>query len=70
MIPTSHGPLQLDRRRFIRRCRSLGLRVDYWVVNDPGVARDLLARGATGIITDDPRTIVPVMREFSDDRQA
>ena len=69
MIPTSKGSTRLDGRRFIHRCRALGLRVDFWVVNDPGTACLLLGRGATGIITDDPRTIAPVMREFSDDRQ-
>jgi glycerophosphoryl diester phosphodiesterase len=70
MIPRSRGPIRLDSSRFIRRCRRLGLRVDYWVVNDPEDARDLLSRGATGIVSDDPGRIEPVMREFRDDRQA
>jgi glycerophosphoryl diester phosphodiesterase len=70
MIPCSHGPIRLDSGRFIARCRALGLRVDYWVVNDPDAARELLRRGATGIITDDPRLLVSVMQEFRDDRQA
>jgi glycerophosphoryl diester phosphodiesterase len=64
MIPRRGAGFRLDRRGFIRRCRRLGLRVDYWVVNEPGAARLLLERGATGIITDDPRRIVPVMEEF------
>jgi len=64
MIPRHGFGIRLDGRSFIRRCRKLGLRVDYWVVNESAEARDLLASGATGIITDDPRRIVPAMREF------
>jgi glycerophosphoryl diester phosphodiesterase len=64
MIPRTHGLIRLDSERFIARCRGLGLRVDYWVVNDPPAARELLARGATGIVTDDPQRIAPVLAEF------
>jgi glycerophosphoryl diester phosphodiesterase len=61
MIPTHSGSVRLDGESFIRRCRRLGLRVDYWVVNDPKEARALLGRGATGIVTDDPGRLAPVM---------
>jgi glycerophosphoryl diester phosphodiesterase len=64
MIPRTHGLIRLDSERFIARCRRLGLRVDYWVVNDPRAAHGLLARGATGIVTDDPQRIAPVVAEF------
>jgi glycerophosphoryl diester phosphodiesterase len=43
---------------FLAKCRALGVRVDYWTINDPEVARDLFARGADGFITDDPRRMV------------
>lgn len=62
IIPRRGMGLRLDGRRFIGRCRALGLRVDYWVVNDPGDARELLDRGATGIISDDPARIAGVFR--------
>jgi glycerophosphoryl diester phosphodiesterase len=64
MIPRSGWGFSLDGPRFIARCRRLGLRVDYWVVNQRRSARELLARGATGIVTDDPQRIAPVMAEF------
>jgi glycerophosphoryl diester phosphodiesterase len=64
MIPLRGWGFRLDRSGFIGRCRRLGLRVDYWVVNEPTEARDLLRRGATGIISDDPRRIAHVVREF------
>jgi glycerophosphoryl diester phosphodiesterase len=62
-IPVKHGAFRLDGRRFIQRCRSLGLRVEYWVVDDPDEARRLLDAGATGIMSDDPALIAPVFAE-------
>jgi len=62
-IPVRHGAIRLDGRRFIARCRALGLRVDYWVVDDPEEARRLLDAGATGIMSDDPAAIAHVFRD-------
>jgi glycerophosphoryl diester phosphodiesterase len=62
-IPVVHTGIRLDGRRFIARCRALGLRVDYWVVDDPEEARRLLNLGATGIMSDDPGVIAPVFAE-------
>jgi glycerophosphoryl diester phosphodiesterase len=63
-IPTRARGIRLDRRWFIRRCRRLGLRVDYWVVNEPADATALLERGATGIITDDPSRVAPAIAKW------
>jgi glycerophosphoryl diester phosphodiesterase len=63
-IPVEHHGIRLDGGRFIRRCRNLGLRVDYWVVDDPQEARRLLDLGATGIMSDDPALIAPVFDEL------
>lgn len=62
-IPVVHSRIRLDGRRFIARCRALGLRVEYWVVDDPEEARRLLDLGATGIMSDDPGLILPVFDE-------
>lgn len=59
-IPVVHRGIRLDGRKFIARCRALGLRVEYWVVDDPAEARRLLDLGATGIMSDDPALIAPV----------
>lgn len=59
-IPTRAGPLSLARPRFIEKCHRLGMRVDFWTVNDADEARRLLAIGADGIMTDDPGAIAPV----------
>ncbi|MFV2072749.1 MAG: glycerophosphodiester phosphodiesterase family protein [Thermoanaerobaculales bacterium] len=62
-IPVQHGLVRLDGARFIARCRALGLRVEYWVVDDPREARRLLDAGATGIMTDDPAAVAPAFRD-------
>jgi glycerophosphoryl diester phosphodiesterase len=62
-IPVVHSGIRLDGGRFIARCLSLGLRVEYWVVDDPDEAGRLLDLGATGIMSDDPALIAPVFRE-------
>ncbi len=63
-IPMRSGPIRLDRRAFLDRCKKLGLRADYWVVNDPDEARTLLTAGATGLMSDDPVRLAPVFKEF------
>jgi glycerophosphoryl diester phosphodiesterase len=63
-IPTRSGPIQLATPAFIQKCHDLGLRVDFWTINDPGEARRLLAMGADGIMTDDPAAMAPVFAEL------
>jgi glycerophosphoryl diester phosphodiesterase len=59
-IPVRVGPLRLATRRFIDKCHAVGLRVDFWTINQPDEAERLLALGADGIMTDDPAAIAPV----------
>jgi glycerophosphoryl diester phosphodiesterase len=59
-------PISFARPWVVGRCHVLGLRVDFWTVNDAAQARRLVALGADGIMTDDPASIVPVVREASD----
>jgi glycerophosphoryl diester phosphodiesterase len=60
-IPTHSGPLRFDRAPFIAKCHAIGLRVDFWTIDDPEEAARLIALGADGIMTNDPRTIRPVV---------
>lgn len=64
LVPPVSGLVRLDTPAFIGRCRRLGLRVDYWVVNDVDTALELTGRGATGIITDHPSRMVAALRQF------
>ena len=55
-------PLSLARPWVVARMKALGLAVDFWTVDDPALARRLVALGADGIMTNDPRRIVPALR--------
>ena len=59
-VPTKQGPLHFDRASFIAKCHAIGLRVDFWVIDDAAEARRLLDLGADGIMTNDPAAIRPV----------
>ena len=59
-IPAHWRNIRLDTRERIDGLHRLGIRVDYWTVNDPDEARRLLELGADGIMTDDPAAIKPV----------
>jgi glycerophosphoryl diester phosphodiesterase len=62
-VPTQVGPIKLASRWFIDKCHALGMRVDFWTINDPAEARRLIALGADGIMTDDPFVMAPALRE-------
>jgi len=55
-------PLYLARPWIIARMKALGLDVDFWTIDDPDLARRLVALGADGIMTNDPARIVPALR--------
>jgi glycerophosphoryl diester phosphodiesterase len=55
-------PLSLAQPWVVGRMKAMGLHVDYWTVDDPAIARRLVAMGADGIMTNDPRRIVPALR--------
>ena len=59
-VPVSQGALRFDRAPFIAKCHSLGLRVDFWTIDDPAEAERLLKLGADGIITNDPAALRPL----------
>jgi glycerophosphoryl diester phosphodiesterase len=56
-IPTNQGPLRFDRAPFIAKCHSVGLRVDFWTIDDAAEAARLLDLGADGIMTNDPAAL-------------
>lgn len=62
-IPVRSGRIALDGERQVARWHRLGLRVDYWVIDEPAEARRLLDLGADGIVTNDPRRLAPLFRD-------
>jgi glycerophosphoryl diester phosphodiesterase len=55
-------PVSLGRPWVLARMKALGLAVDFWTVDDPELARHLVSLGADGIMTNDPRRIIPALR--------
>jgi glycerophosphoryl diester phosphodiesterase len=55
-------PRSLGKPWVIARMHALGLAVDFWTVDDPALARHLVSLGADGIMTNDPRRIIPALR--------
>ena len=56
-IPLRASFFNLASSRFINKCHELGIRVDYWVVNDQQTADHLYSLGADGVMTDDPAMV-------------
>ncbi|MBL4636280.1 MAG: glycerophosphodiester phosphodiesterase [Kofleriaceae bacterium] len=63
-IPVQQGPISLATPEKIAKLHGLGLRVDFWTINDVQEARRLLAMGADGIMTDDPKRIAAAFSEY------
>jgi len=59
-VPVRHGPVVFGTRRFIAKCHALGLRVDFWTIDDPAAAARLLELGADGVMSNDPAALAPV----------
>lgn len=61
-IPRRAYGVVLASRGAIDRLHALGLRVDFWTIDDPAEAARLFAMGADGVMTDDPRTVCAARR--------
>lgn len=51
-IPPAKGAIRFADERFIQRLKRRGVEVHFWTINDPEDARQLLERGADGIVSD------------------
>jgi glycerophosphoryl diester phosphodiesterase len=59
-VPVRQGPIVLGTKRFIAKCHALGLRADFWTIDDPAEAERLLELGADGIMSNDPAALGPL----------
>jgi len=59
-VPVRYGRLNLATRANIERVHAAGLRIDFWVVNNPIEAEHLLDLGADGLVTDDSASIARI----------
>ncbi|MDP2342043.1 MAG: glycerophosphodiester phosphodiesterase family protein [Deltaproteobacteria bacterium] len=60
-LPVKAGPIRLDAPRFIDKMHELKIAVDYWVINDRAEGERLLAAGADGLMSDDPKVLAPLL---------
>ena len=58
-----HPSVNAIRRTEITRLRKMGFRVNVWTVNEPKVMRSLIRAGASGIFTDFPQLLKPLLPE-------
>lgn len=68
-VPTSYGfpvieTLRLDQRHIIRTIQSHNMAMHYWTINDEETMRDLISKGADGIITDYPERLMAIINEI------
>jgi glycerophosphoryl diester phosphodiesterase len=56
-VPRRAYGVSFANQRSLDRLHGLGLRVDFWTIDDPTEAKRLFALGADGVMTDDPRSI-------------
>ena len=59
-----HPSVTAIRRREITRLRKEGFQVNIWTVNDPKIMRSLIMAGASGIFTDFPQLLKPLVFEL------
>lgn len=60
-VPRWLGPVPVATKRFIDRCHRLNIEVHVWTVNDAEEARELVALGVDGLMTDVPHLIAPAL---------
>jgi glycerophosphoryl diester phosphodiesterase len=61
-VPRREGRLRFDTKEFVDKAHALGVAVDYWTINDVDEARELLALGADGIMSDVPGVVAEAFR--------
>lgn len=58
-----HCARRVVSRALLTRARSVGRPLLVYTINDPSQARELIARGVAGLFTDDPATLIAMLRE-------
>lgn len=60
-IPTAMYGVRFAKKRFIADLRNMGVEVHFWTVNSPERAVELLALGATGLVSDRVDLLAPLL---------
>ena len=51
-LPLGAGRRRFDTPELVARCREIGLRLDFWTVNDPALMSRMVDWGVDGLVTD------------------
>lgn len=68
-VPRHSGLARFDTPSFIDKCHALGVAVDFWTINAEHEARELLALGADGIMSDSPAAVRPAIAARADENR-
>jgi len=60
-VPARQGPFVFATPGLLAKAHALGLRVDFWSIDDPAEAERLWAMGADGIMSNDPAAVAPAL---------
>jgi glycerophosphoryl diester phosphodiesterase len=63
-VPPSYNGLPLPLGRFARALRPAGVPVHVWTVDRPDEARALWSAGVSGMVSNDPATILAARRAW------
>ena len=69
MVPLSYWFIPFGNSYFINKCHELGIRVDYWIINNPEKAAELFSKGADGIVTDNPASMLQAFSKLEHNSQ-
>lgn len=64
-VPEVQGRIKVVTRGSVKAFQAMGIAVHVWTVNEPLDMHRLLDMGVDGIFTDDPRTLLAVLRDRS-----
>lgn len=64
-VPWKFKGQRFDRPDIVARAHALGMRVDYWTIDEPDIAAKIVALGADGIMTNAPAKVVAAVRAAS-----
>lgn len=62
-VPVSQGSTTIVTKRFIKILHKRGVKIQVWTINSADEMRMLLKMGVDGIMTDDPRLLLSVIKE-------
>lgn len=63
-IPTENSGINLASKRVINSAHRRNMAVHYWTINDKETMKDLIKKGADGLITDRPDLMQEVLEEL------